>query len=186
MSEFTPSEHESDKSPGLDPESFSQDQERAVEHDTQPEETPELDIKEVRQKILEQPEVPLELPIDASSEGDQPLYIDRAMKRVSLNNELKMIQSKLPTGQRLLSQAIHRTTIRRVSDISSRTITRPVGLLGGGILAFCGSLIYLLFSKYVGLKYNYLIFILLFVLGYALATAIEFMLKASRNPSKER
>jgi hypothetical protein len=180
MSEFTPAGHEPDKFPEQTSESYRPDQERPAENKSRPKEAPKLDIEAIRQKVLEQPEAPLELPIDASPEGDQPAYIDRAMKRVSLNNELNLIRAKLTPGQHILSRGVHQPTIRQVSDISARTITRPIGLLGGGVLAFCGSLIYLLFSKYVGLRYNYLVFIMLFIIGYLLATAIEFLFKATR------
>ena len=184
MSEFKPNNNELEKTSENRNEVLSAENEKASEQAAQPEETPAIDIEAAREKLLEQPEALLELPLDASPEGDQPIYIDRAMKRVSLNNELKLIRTKLTSNQRLLSKGVHQPTIRRLSDVASHTITRPVGLLGGGVLAFCGSLIYLLFSKYVGLRYNYLIFIMLFVLGYAIATAIELLSKASR-PSKE-
>ena len=181
MSELRPNESELNETLENQNEVLSTENEKAIDQIEQLAETPEIDIEKVREKLLEQPEAPLELPVDASSDGDQPIYIDRAMKRISLKNELKLIRSKLTNGQRLLSKGVHQPTIRRVSEVSAHTVTRPVGLLGGGILAFCGSLIYLLFSKYVGIKYNYLIFIMLFVLGYALATAIELLSKALKG-----
>ena len=184
MSELRPNENEIDNSNETQNEVLTAKNEQASEQVSQPEETPAIDIEAVREKLLEQPEAPLELPVDASPEGDQPIYIDRAMKRVSLNNELKLIRTKLTKNQRLLSKSMHQPVISRVSNAAAHTITRPVGLLGGGILAFSGSLIYLLFSKYVGIRYNYLIFIMLFVLGYAIATAIELLSKASK-PTKE-
>ena len=185
MSEFSPSEHESDiAATEHAAEEHRPEQEQPAEQAPRPEETPTINIEDAREKALEQPETPLELPVDSSPEGDQPIYIDRAMKRISLNNELKLIRAKLSSGQRLLSRGVHQPTIRRVSDVAAHTITRPYGLLGGGILAFCGSLLYLLFSKYVGLKYNYLMFILLFILGYALATVFELLYKASHPPEK--
>ena len=184
MSELKPSNNELGKTSENRNEVLSAENEKTSEQASQPEETPAMDIETVREELLEQPEVPLDLLTEDSPESDQPIYIDRAMKRVSLNNELKLIRTKLTSSQRLLSKSVHQPTIRRLSDVAEHTITRPVGLLGGGVLAFCGSLIYLLFSKYVGLRYNYLIFIMLFVLGYAIATAIELLSKASR-PSKE-
>lgn len=187
MSELTPNQHELNTSSGQSAESFKPEQEQHAEEAPKVEETPTIDIEATRKEVLglERTDAPLELPIDASPDGDQPMYIDRAMKKISLNNELKLIRAKLPSGQRLLSKGVHQPVIRRLSDTAAHTLTRPVGLLGGGILAFCGSLIYLLFSKYVGLKYNYLIFIMLFVFGYALATFLEFVLKAVHPPKED-
>lgn len=186
MSELRPQQYEQDETLNQSSESYQPDLEQPAEAEPRPKETPVIDIEAAREKLLEQPDVPLELPVDASPEGDQPMYIDRAIKRINLNNELKLIRTKLSSSQRLLSRGVHQPTIRRVSDVTAHTVTRPVGLLGGGVLAFCGSLIYLLFSKYVGLKYNYLVFILLFILGYALATVIEFLLKAYRSPKQHQ
>ncbi len=184
MSELKPNNNELGKTSENRNEVLSTENEKNSEQASKPEETPAINIEAVREEILEQPEALLEQPLEDSPEDDQPIYIDRAMKRVSLNNELNLIRTKLTSSQRLLSKSVHQPTIRRLSDVAAHTITRPVGLLGGGVLAFCGSLIYLLFSKYVGLRYNYLIFIMLFVLGYAIATAIELLSKASRS-SKE-
>ncbi len=149
-------------------------------------EAPKLDVDTIRQEVqlLEQPEQPLELPLDDSPEGDQPVYIDRAMKKLTLKHELTQIRTKLPAGQRLLSKVIHQPTARRVNEVAARTVTRPVGLLGGGILAFCGSLVYLLFTKYVGLKYNFFVLVLLFIVGYLLTTLIELLTKLVR-PQKQ-
>lgn len=137
-----------------------------------------IDINEARVKVLEQPTVRLALPVDDSTDGDQPQYIDRAMKSISLKNELSSIRQKLPFDQKLLSQAIHRPIVKKTSEIASKTITRPVGLLGGGIFAFFGSLVYLSFTKYAGVKYNYLIFLMLFVLGYIVASMLELISKS--------
>ena len=140
-----------------------------------------LDIDEARTKILEQPPTVLELPVDDSPDGNQPQYIDRAIKAIGLKKELKSIRQKLPASQKLLSLAIHQPIIRKTSELGARTISRPSGLLGGGILAFFGSLIYLLFDKYIGLTYNYFIFILLFVTGFILSIFIELLVSTFKH-----
>jgi hypothetical protein len=137
-----------------------------------------IDIDKARAKVLEQPPQHLALPIDDSTDANQPQYIDRTIKSISLKNELKAIRQKLPLDQKLLSKTIHQPIIRRSSEATAKTIARPVGLLGGGILAFIGSLAYLFFAKYIGIKYNYLVFIMLFVLGYVLASILELLTKS--------
>ncbi len=140
-----------------------------------------INVKEVRERLLEQPDIPLELPYDDSPEGNQPQYIDRKVKAKTLKKELEEIRSNLSLTQKVLSKVIHQQTISKLSDIGAKTIARPSGLLGGGILAFCGSLIYLLFTKYVGMKYNYLIFIFLFLSGYLITLATEFLIRSFRR-----
>ncbi len=140
-----------------------------------PKEEQQLTIDQARAKVLEQPPTHLTLPVDESSDGDQQQYIDRALKAVSLKNELRSIRQRLPLDQKILSKTIHQPVIRKASDVTSKTIARPIGLLVGGIFAFVGSLIYFFFDKYIGINYNYLVFVLLFILGYVVASLFELL-----------
>lgn len=132
-----------------------------------------IDIDQIRTNILAEPPVLIALPYDETAEGSQPEYIDKTMKKNTLKNELTIIRHNLPLNQRILSMTIHQPLIKKASDISANTITRPIGLLGGGIFAFVGSLIYLMADQYIGLKYNYLFFLLFFVFGYIFAILLE-------------
>lgn len=155
-----------------------------IEHQPTGSKEQSIDIEDVRAKLLEQPDTPPALPYDDSPEGNQPQYIDRIVKSESLKKELELIRSRLPFSQSIFSKATHQPLISRSSDLSAKTIARPSGLLGGGILAFCGSLAYLLFSKYVGMRYNYLVFVFLFVLGYGISIAVELLLSSLRSKTK--
>ncbi len=173
MSEQFPQNNETKTAPEIDYGSLEKSNERPEEQNESRQESAAIDIEEARrQAYSQQPEVPA-LPLDDTADGDKPQYIDRAMRALSLRNELNQIRQRLPASQRLLSKTIHQPIVRKASDASAKTITRPYGLLGGGIFAFLGSLAYLIFAKYIGIKYNYLIFILLFVAGYLLASIIE-------------
>ncbi|MCL4357547.1 hypothetical protein M1512_01465 [Patescibacteria group bacterium] len=150
-----------------------------AETQTSSEAVDSIDIESVRSVIKQEASTNrLELPVDESSEGKDYTFNDRETKKLTLKTELGHIRTQLPLSEQLLSRTIHQPTIRRISDVSAKTITRPIGLLGGGILAFVGSLLYLLFSKYIGIKYNYFVFLLLFVFGYIVATICEFLIKA--------
>jgi hypothetical protein len=50
---------------------------------------------------------------------------------------------------------------------------RPSGLLGGGLLAFVGSLAYLVATKIYHFRYNYTMSLLLFVGGFCLGLILE-------------
>jgi hypothetical protein len=73
----------------------------------------------------------------------------------------------------VLSKVIHQPVVRAVSEVAAKTISRPSGLLGGGIVAFLGSAGYLYFTKYIGLPYNYFIFTLLFLGGFVVGLSLE-------------
>lgn len=127
-----------------------------------------------------EPSAPLALPVDDSKDGDQPQYIDRALQKIGLNQQLKQIRRKLPASQRTLSKVVHQPVVKAVSEVSAKTITRPSGLLGGGICAFLGSSGYLYLAKHIGFQYNYLVFLLLFVGGFAVGLALELLLSLFR------
>jgi hypothetical protein len=60
-----------------------------------------------------------------------------------------------------------------VSGATGQTLARPSGLLGGGICALLGSLIYLYLAKHIGFNYNYLLFVLFFGGGFIIGLVIE-------------
>ncbi len=173
----------SEKAPNFEslntPGESSLNQSPTAETQKNPEAVNSIDIESARSTVDQETITNrLELPVDENSEGKDYAYNDRETKKLALKTELGHIRTQLPLSEQLLSRTIHQPTIRRISDVSAKTITRPIGLLGGGILAFVGSLLYLLFSKYIGIKYNYFIFLLLFVFGYIVATICEFLIKA--------
>lgn len=99
--------------------------------------------------------------------------INKDLKKTSLRKELSQVRSKLGPTDRLGSKIIHNPLVRSVSEVSSKTISRPSGLLGGGIVAFLGSGAYYYLTKHLGLRYNYLLFTLLFVGGFIVGIIIE-------------
>ncbi|HSW37345.1 MAG TPA: hypothetical protein VLG37_03195 [Candidatus Saccharimonadales bacterium] len=121
-----------------------------------------------------------QLPADETPSEPQPQYVNRELKNITLQRALKQIRRELPLPDRLLSKVVHQKAIRAVSEASSKTITRPSGLLGGGLCAFLGSLAYLYLTKHIGLPYNYLLFSLLFVGGFVIGLVLEMLVRLLR------
>jgi hypothetical protein len=111
----------------------------------------------------------------AETEAARPSHVSADLRSTTLRRELQQIRRKLPAGDRVLSKVIHQPVIRVVSEGASRSVTRPSGLLGGGLMAFIGSVGYLYLTKHVGLPYNYFVFTLLFVAGFLLGLFLEFI-----------
>ena len=123
----------------------------------------------------------------AEATQDKPGFVTQQDKKTTLNRKLKQVQRELPVTDRALSKVIHQKTIRAVSEASAKTLTRPSGLLGGGLLAFIGTSAYLFFTKYIGIPYNYGIFVLLFIGGFILGLLLELVVwsMTSRHRSSE-
>ena len=63
--------------------------------------------------------------------------------------------------------------MQAASDALGKTVTRPSGLLGGGLVAFLGSGSYLYLAKHIGFQYNYFVSTVLFVIGFAIGLGLE-------------
>ncbi len=127
-------------------------------------------------KTITQPEV----------QEANPRLINKELQASSLSNELRHIRKKLNPVDKTASKIIHSPVIRALSNKSSSTIARPSGLLGGAIVAFTGSLMYLFFAKTIGIKYNYLMYIILFIGGFILGLIIELLFKIFLKQSSGR
>lgn len=116
----------------------------------------------------ERPTVPL-APVD-----DRPQLIDNAIKMFRMRRNLSHVQNKLKPAQKSFSKVIHQPLVRQVSESAAQTVSRPSGLLGGGIVAFIGSGLYLTLAHRVGFTYNYLLFLGFFGSGFLLGVALEY------------
>lgn len=123
---------------------------------------------------------PLALPVDDNPQDNQPLYIDKTVKKLRMEQSLKQVRRELTPTERIFSKVIHQPAIKAVSEASAKTVTRPSGLLGGGLLAFVGTSGYLYLAKHIGFRYNYLVFSLLFVGGFALGLVLELVVRLAR------
>jgi hypothetical protein len=101
--------------------------------------------------------------------------VSREMKTTTLRRELKNFRRQESLPERTLSRVIHQPIVRAVSEGAAKTVTRPSGLLGGGLLAFLGSSSYFVLAKYIGFSYNYSVSLLLFVGGFVLGLALELL-----------
>ena len=125
---------------------------------------------------------------EETAETKQPTHINRELKSITLGRELQQIRRKLPAPQRALSRVVHQPAIRVVSEATGKTISRPSGLLGGGLVALLGSISYLYLAAHIGFTYNYFIFLLLFVGGFIIVLSLELLVwvaTASRRHSND-
>jgi hypothetical protein len=153
----------------------------------------QLDIEAVKQNVEAAVESKSENPFEELQNAERaarlptaPLTINPELKANALNNELRHIRRQLPKPERALSKVIHQPVVRAVSEGASKTVTRPSGLLGGGIVAFIGTSSYVYFTHHIGVTYNYLLFVLFFVGGFILGLLLEFGLwaRTSRHKAK--
>lgn len=113
---------------------------------------------------------------EKATSAPEPTHVNHELKQITLNRELNDIRRKLVPTDRVLSRVIHQPVVRAVSQKTAQSVSRPSGLLGGGVLAFIGCGSYLYFTRHIGLQYNYFVFILLFILGFGLGLVLELII----------
>lgn len=116
-----------------------------------------------------------------NKESDQPTLVNKEIKDIAYNRTLKKVQSKLSYSSRTFSKLIHQPTVEKISELTSKTVARPSGILFGGIFSFIGSSFFLWAAKYYGYEYNFLLFIIFFVTGFFVGLILEMVLYAIKR-----
>ena len=143
------------------------------------EKAPEDDIERIRSSIQQEAK-PAEADkpkTERSEPAASPTTIGKVLKDQALFRTLKNLRQHLSPPERGLSKIVHQPVVDAVSEVGGKTVARPSGILGGGICAFLGSLGYLYLAKHIGFHYNYLLFLLLFVGGFAVGIVLELIVR---------
>lgn len=103
------------------------------------------------------------------------MFIDRQLRNVTRSRSLHKLwrQESLPV--RTFSKVVHQPAVQAVSEGASKTISRPSGMLGGGLVALLGTSIYLYLAHHMGFTYNSGVFLILFAGGFVLGLLLEFL-----------
>ena len=101
--------------------------------------------------------------------------VNRDLKDLKYERTLKSVQKELPAAERAFSKLIHNSAVDAISNGAEKTVARPSGLLAGSIFAFVGSSVFLWICRHYGYEYNFLLFALFFLGGFALGLLIELL-----------
>jgi len=107
--------------------------------------------------------------------------VKRELQDLMLARTLTRIRKELPFGQRTLSKVVHNKPVEIISAAGEKTIARPYGLLGGGLAAFIGSTFTFYTAKHYGFRYSFILFFILFIGGYVVATLLEIIFRTLRR-----
>lgn len=184
MSERAP-KHEQHKSPEQKHEEALKSHERErqiIEAGKQAKHESEDSLESIRSSIeKESAKAEIEKPGREASEEEskvRPTIIDRTLKGKAYQKELHRVRSHLSKPQKSLSKFIHAPVVEKVSEVSGKTVARPSGLLGGGLVAFLGTLALVIMTRYYGYEYNFFVFIALLIGGFFLGLLLELIIRA--------
>lgn len=106
---------------------------------------------------------------------------NKVLKTQTLNLTLQRTRQQLSKPQKTFSKVIHQPQVDAISNVTGKTIARPMGLLFGGLFALIGSLLYLLLSYRYHFAYKYIAFSLFFIGGFIVGLIVELIGKLFRR-----
>lgn len=177
-------EHENEHkfTPEVEPLHEKQEHRQSGEHHKHsPEREP--DVEEIERRVKHEAE-PANKELTKAEKGpddDSVLYVNRELKQETWNRTMTRVRKQLSAPQRVMSRIIHQPVVDTVSRAGAQTVARPSGLLGGGICALIGSSFFLIMARRFGFTYNYLIFFLFFIGGFAVGLILELIVFAFRR-----
>jgi hypothetical protein len=118
---------------------------------------------------------------DKPKQQKQEFSAYTALKSQTYSRTLKRVQQHLSSPERTMSKLMHNKAIEKVSDGVGKTAARPSGILGGGIVAFVGSLLLLYMTKKYGFEYNPTMFLIFLGCGFFLGVLLEFAIFAAKK-----
>lgn len=140
------------------------------------------------QKQAEHHAISHERPSAERAEHHAPSHhrASKDLKDLTFDRTMVRTRKKLNAPEKALSRVIHQPVINAVSEFGARTIARPASLFGGGLLALLGTTTLLYLTRKYGYEFNYLVFLMTFVVGFGLGSLIEMLVKLLKLRSRER
>lgn len=169
------------KHPSLEVERPHEDAEASKPLEKQPEKDSRESIESIQKSIDQYAHSTKEITVEEQETKPSGTYLSREVKQSAYKQTMKQMRRHLSSPERTFSRIIHQPIVDVVSENSAKTIARPSGILGGGITALLGGSALLYLAKHYGFQYNYLVFILLFVAGFALGLLLEIVFKTVRH-----
>jgi len=139
---------------------------------------------EAKQEALSRDEI---LATHEEEEPEEPqMPVNNELKGMAYQRTLNRIRKDLSAPERSFSKVIHNKAVENFSEVAGKTVARPSGLLFGGIFAFIGSSLFLWASKHYGYEYNFLLFALFFVAGFALGLLLEILFRVGKKAKRKK
>lgn len=110
-------------------------------------------------------------------------YVNKELRAMALQRTMIRVRKQLNPADKLMSKVIHIPVVEKISETASKTVARPSGLLGGGLLAVVGTTVYYYLSRRFGYEYNFSAFLVLVSFGFLAGLAIELVGKLLKNKS---
>lgn len=107
--------------------------------------------------------------------------VTRELRTMTFKRALVRLQKRQTKPDKVLSKFIHQGAVDVASEALGKTIARPSGLIGGGLLALLSTTVLLFTARHYGFRYNYLVFFCTFAIGMLVGQICEMAVKLLRR-----
>jgi hypothetical protein len=104
-------------------------------------------------------------------------FVNFEIKNLAYNRTMTRVRKQLSPVGRMFSKVIHQPVVDAVSEGVGKTVGRPSGILGGGLVALAGTTTYYYIAKHYGYDYNFGVFLLLLAAGFVAGWVGEYLLR---------
>lgn len=111
----------------------------------------------------------------------QPRYFTKTDRQRSFRLTMRHVRANMGQSQRTFSTLIHQPQIEKISNVTSKTIARPSGILGATSAALIGMGFILIIAKHTGFALAGSEFWVLLCGGYLIGLFIEAIQKVVRR-----
>ena len=101
-----------------------------------------------------------------ATSGPSEAFVNKELKVMAFDRTMSRVRRSLSPADRTLSRIIHKPAVDAVSSALDKTVARPSAILGGGMIAALGGIVYYYVAKKYGYDYNATVLIVLFLSGY--------------------
>lgn len=132
-------------------------------------------IEHIRREAQEQAQSTHEVVVDKAATEHKPKehFVNSELKDLAYQRTMTRIRKQLSPVSRTFSKVIHQPAIDAMSEGVAKTVGRPSGFLGGGLLALAGTTAYYYIARHYGYEYNFGVFVVLIATGFVLGWLIE-------------
>lgn len=118
---------------------------------------------------------------DINNTNPHKHYLTHKIKTAVFHQTMDDVRSHLSPTEQKFSKIIHNDTIESLSNLGSKTIARPIGILGGSTILVIGSFIVLFFAKRYGFEVPLSLFAALYIVGFILIIIAEYLYRVVAN-----
>lgn len=106
--------------------------------------------------------------------------LDKKLKIAAYKKLLGRAQKQMSPFQKSISRVLHQQQIEALSEFTAKTVGNCWGILGAGIFASAGSLLYALAAAYYSISYNSTFILIFLIFGYLSGVTMKLLSKTTR------